>query len=336
MKAIRLHELGGPEKLIYEEISKPVPKDDQVIVRLKNAALNHRDVWIRKGLYAGIKLPVIPGSDGAGVIEEVGKNVDKKLIGKEVVINPSLDWGPDPRVQSVEYRILGLPDDGTYAEYVAIPVTNVHEKPRNLSFEEAAAIPLAALTAYRALVTRAGVQKGEKVLVTGIGGGVATFVLLIGKKLGAHVYVTSSSEDKIRKSIEYGAKGGFNYTDPRWSKEVVQACDGAGPDIIIDSAGGDTFGKAIDIVKPGGRIVTFGATTGATKEIEVRRIFWKQLNILGSTMGTTEEFTKALSLFSDGDLRPIIDRVYPLAECPAAHQRMESADQFGKIVISIS
>lgn len=336
MKAIRLHELGGPEKLLYEEVPTPKPGSHEVVVRLKAAALNHRDVWIRKGLYAGIKLPIIPGSDGSGTVEQVGAEVDQKWIGQEVVINPSIDWGSDPKVQSSQYRILGLPDDGTYAEFVKVPVKNIVRKPDSLSFEEAAAIPLAALTAYRALITRAQVQSGEKVLVTGIGGGVSTFALLIAQKLGATVFVTSSSDEKIERAKELGAAGGANYNDPDWSKTITQLCAGEGPDVIIDSAGGDTMAKAIEIAKPGGRIVTFGATTGVTKQVEVRRIFWKQLSILGSTMGTPGEFEKAISLFGKEGLKPIIDRVFPLAETPEAHRRMEAAGQFGKIVLLIS
>jgi len=335
MKAIVLRQLGEAENLRLEEVPDPQPGPQEVVVRLKAAALNHRDVWIRRGLYAGIKLPIILGSDGAGEVIAVGADADQSLVGRAVVINPSLDWGPDDRVFGPNYRILGLPDDGAYAELIKVPAGNVYPMPAGLSFEEAAAIPLAGLTAYRAVVTRARVQAGETVLVTGIGGGVSSFALQIAKHLGARVLVTSGSDAKIARAREIGADGGANYRAQDWGKQIVALADGKGPDVIIDSAGGETFEKAIEIVKPGGRIVTYGATTGAAKQIEVRRIFWKQINVLGSTMGTSQEFEAMLKLYGDGGLRPVIDRVFPLEEAAAAHRRMEEAEQFGKIVLRI-
>ncbi len=240
---------------------------------------------------------------------------------------------PDARVQGPSYKILGLPDDGTYAERVRVPAENLFLKPAALSWEAAAAIPLAGLTAYRAVVTRARVQRGETVLITGIGGGVATFALLIARHLGARVIVTSASDAKLERAGQLGAGGGVNYTHDGWAKQAQALCDG-GPDVIVDSAGRDAFPALLDIVKPGGRIVTFGATTGSAASIEVRRVFWKQLTILGSTMGTPAEFAEMLALF-DGPLVPVVDRVFPLAAAPDAHRRMDSADQFGKIVLEI-
>jgi NADPH:quinone reductase-like Zn-dependent oxidoreductase len=335
MKAIVLRELGEAENLKLEDVPDPQPGPNEVIVRLKAAALNHRDVWIRRGLYAGIKLPIILGSDGAGEVSAVGEGVDSSLVGRAVVINPSLDWGDDDRVQGPKYRILGLPEDGTYAQFVKVPAGNIHPKPEALSFEQAAAIPLAGLTAYRAVASRARVQPGETVLVTGIGGGVSSFALQIAKHLGARVIVTSGSDAKLERARELGADGGANYRTQDWSKEVTALCDGQGPDVVIDSVGGETFVKAIEIIKPAGRIVTYGATTGAAQQIEVRRIFWKQLNIFGSTMGAPREFSEMLKLFGAGGLRPVVDQVFPLAETAAAHRRMEEAEQFGKIVLRI-
>lgn len=334
MKAVVLRELGGPENLLYEDVPDPQPGTGEVVVKLKNAALNHRDVWIRKGLYAGIKLPIILGSDGAGVVATVGDGVDKSLVGSAVIINPGLCWGADERVQSSDFRILGLPDDGTYAEYVKVPAEYIHAKPENLSFAEAAAIPLAGLTAYRAVVTRARVQAGETVLVTGIGGGVATFALQIARHLGARVFVTSGSDAKIERAKELGAAGGVNYKSPDWAKELVALNDGQGPDVVVDSAGGESLEKAVEIVKPAGRIVFFGATTGLAKKLDLRRIFWKQLNILGSTMGSPAEFAAMVRLYGAGGLRPAVDKIFPLAEAPASHTRMEEAEQFGKIILA--
>jgi NADPH:quinone reductase-like Zn-dependent oxidoreductase len=334
MNAIVLRELGGPERLALEQIPDPQPGPGEAVVRLRAAALNHRDAWIRQGLYAGITLPIVLGSDGAGTVQAVGVGVDPALLGTAVVVNPSLDWGTDDRVQGLAYRILGLPDNGTYAEYVKVPATNLFAKPDTLSWEAAAATPLAGLTAYRALVTRARVQPGETVLVTGIGGGVATFALLVARHLGARVVVTSGSDAKIARARQLGAEGGVNYKAENWGRAVQSLCDG-GPDVIVDSAGRDALPTLVEIVKPGGRIVTFGATTGSPSTIEVRRIFWKQISILGSTMGTPREFGEMLKMF-DGTLAPIVDRVFPLAAAADAHRRMDQADQFGKIVLEIS
>jgi zinc-binding alcohol dehydrogenase/oxidoreductase len=335
MRAIVLRELGGPEVLRRDTLPDPTPGPGEVVVRLKAAALNHRDVWIRKGLYAGIKMPVVLGSDGAGVVEAVGPGADQALVGREVVVNPGLDWGDDPRVQAAAFRILGLPDDGTYAERIKVPASHVHPKPVGWSWEEAAALPLAGLTAYRAVVTRAQVKPGETVLVTGIGGGVSLFALQIARACGARVVVTSGSDEKLARARQLGAVGGANYKTGDWGAEVVKMLGGAGPDVVIDSVGGETFGKCIDIARPGGRIVTYGATTGPVPQVEVRRIFWKQLSILGSTMGTPAEFAAMLALYSSAGPRPVVDKVFPLDDAAGAHRRMEEAGQFGKIVLAI-
>jgi zinc-binding alcohol dehydrogenase/oxidoreductase len=335
MKAIVLRELGGPEKLLLEEVPDPQPGPGEVVVKLKAAALNHRDQWIRQGQYAGIKLPIVLGSDGAGLVHAIGEGVDSVWLGRAVVINPSLDWGDNEAAQSKKYRILGLPDEGTYAEFIKVPVENIAAKPDHLSFEEAAAVPLAGLTAYRALATRAQVKAGETVLVTGIGGGVATFALQIARALGARVLVTSGSDEKIERAKQLGAEGGANYKTQDWGKEITELTGGAGPDVIVDSAGNGTLEIAVKIIKPAGRIVFFGATNGLAPNLDLRRIFFKQLNLLGSTMGSPREFAAMLQLYQDQQLRPAVDQVFALAETPAAHQRMEEAGQFGKIVLKI-
>jgi NADPH:quinone reductase-like Zn-dependent oxidoreductase len=332
MHAVVLRELGGPEKLVVEQMPDPQPGPGEAVVRVRAAALNHRDAWIRQGQYAGIRLPIILGSDGAGEVVAVGDGVDAARIGQAVVINPSLDWGSSERVQGPTYRILGLPDHGTYAELVKVPAENLWPKPPSMSWESAAAIPLAGLTAYRALVTRARVERGETVLVTGIGGGVATFALLIAHHLGARVLVTSGSDAKIERARTLGADGGVNYKAEGWGQALQAMLDG-GPDVIIDSAGRDAFPTLIDILKPGGRLVTFGATTGSTSTIEVRRIFWKQISVLGSTMGSPREFGQMLALVAGG-LAPVVDQVFPMSAASDAHRRMDQADQFGKIVLA--
>ncbi|HEY8461274.1 MAG TPA: zinc-binding dehydrogenase, partial [Blastocatellia bacterium] len=283
MKAIILRELGAAENLKLEDAPDPQPGAGEVVVRLKAAALNHRDLFIWQKLYPNIKLPAILGSDGAGVVAAVGDGVDQSLIGREVVIEPGLDWGPSEEAQGKNYRILGMPEDGTYAEMIKIPVENIHPKPPHLTFEEAAAVPLAGLTAYRAVVTRAKVKAGETVLVTGAGGGVAMFAVQIAIRLGAGVFVTSGSDDKLARARDLGVEGGANYKNPDWGKLIVEMT-GGGPNVVIDSAGGESMETAVKIVKPAGRIAFYGATTGLAK-IDLYRAFFKQLSLLGSTMG---------------------------------------------------
>lgn len=335
MRAIVLRELGEPERLKVEQYNNPTPKKGELVVQLKAAALNRRDVWIRRGRYAGIKLPVIPGSDGAGVIADVGEGVDSSLIGKEVVINPCLNWGGSERVQRADFRILGLPDNGTYAEYVVVPAENIFDKPGNLSWEESAAIPLAGLTAYRALVSRANIQKDQTVLITGIGGGVACFAFQIAQEIGARIFVTSGSDQKLDRARQLGAGGGVNYKNDKWINDLKEMTGDTGIDVVVDSAGGEYFDAVLDVVNPGGTIVMYGATLGPSDNVTVRRIFWKQLNVFGSTMGSPADFKKMLDMYSGSNLKPVIDSVMSLEEASKAHGLMEDAAQFGKLVLRI-
>ena len=334
MRAIVLTALGDSDNLKLEQRPDPRPGPGDAVVRLHAAALNRRDVWIRKGQYAGLKVPIILGSDGAGEVVDVGERVDRVWKGRQVVIDPSLNWGGDERAQDNAFNILGLPVDGTYAEMVVVPAANLHPKPAHLSWEEAAAVPLASVTAYRALVTRARVQAGETVLVTGIGGGVATCALKIAQHLGAKVYVTSGHESKIEAARRLGAMGGVNHRKDDWAKTLVTQM-GSRPDVVIDGAGGETFNKTLDALKPGGRLVSYGSTLGAAQNVEVRRIFWKQLTVFGSTMGSPSDFAAMLKLYEAG-LKPVVDKVFPLEQAGDAHIRMEAGDQFGKIVLKIS
>jgi NADPH:quinone reductase-like Zn-dependent oxidoreductase len=332
MRAVVLRELGHADNLTIEQRPDPYPGPGEVVVQIRAAALNRRDVWIRKGQYAGIKLPIVLGSDGAGQVAEVGEGVDRSWKGRDVVIDPSLNWGDDEHAQGNTFNILGLPLDGTYAERVLVPAANLHPKPEHLSWEEAAAVPLASVTAYRALVTRAHLQPGETVLITGIGGGVATTALVMAKHLGARVFVTSGHDAKLKAATMHGADGGVNHRKDDWPKMLIGEI-GSRPDVVIDGAGGETFNKALDALKPGGRLVSYGSTLGAAQNVEVRRIFWKQLNVLGSTMGPPSDFAAMLKLYDRG-LRPILDKVFPLEQAADAHVRMEAGDQFGKIVLT--
>ena len=335
MQAILLRQIGGPDVLRLEEYSDPTAGPGDVVVRLRAAALNRRDLWIRRGLYPGIVFPIVLGSDGSGEVVSVGSGVDRGLVGRAVVIDPSFGWGADPRVQSASFDILGLKREGTYAEYVRVPADHVHDKPAHLSFEEAAAIPLASVTAYRALVTRAQVRAGETVVVTGIGGGVATSALVLARALGADVFVTSGSDEKLAAALSHGALGGVNHASPDWVQVFVSRF-GRRPDVVIDGAGGETFGRALDLLKPGGRLVSYGATLGPAGQVEVRRIFWKQLDVLGATMGTSEDFAAMLALYARTGVWPIVGAVLPLADAAAAHRHVEDGRQFGKVVLAIA
>ncbi len=336
MKAIRLNELGGPENLTYEDVPDPEPGTGEIVVRLHNAALNRRDVFVTRGMYPGAKaeaLPVTLGSDGSGEVVARGDGADGPSEGTEVVINPALHWGDNPRVSGKEYRILGLPEDGTYAQFVKVPADHVLPKPSHLSYEEAAAIPLAGLTAYRALVTRGQLQEGETVVIPGIGGGVATFLVQIAAALGAKVFVTSGSDEKIEKAKELGAEGGVNYNTENWSKELRGMTGGV--DLSVDSVGGEVFDTLITIAKPGSRVVTFGATAGPIEKLVLPKIFLKQIDVLGTAMGTAEEFGVMLDLYQEHDLHPLINETFPLKEATAAMNHMEEGSGIGKIVLDI-
>lgn len=332
MKAIRLHQPGGPDQLRYEEVPTPRPGPGEVLVQLKAAALNHRDVWIRMGMQMADRLPLIPGSDGAGLVAEVGPGTSHLKVGDAVVINPSLNWGDREDRASPSFKILGGPDPGTYAEFILVPAENVFPKPSPLSFEEAAAMPLASLTAWRAVVTRGQVRPGERVVVLGIGGGVATFALQIARVAGATVIVTSSSQAKLERARELGAEVVINYTSEDWEKIVLEQT-GGGADVIVDSVGKETWPTALRALRPGGRLISFGATTGRTTEVDIRHVFWNQISILGTTMGSPRDFADMLTLYEAGRLKPVVDSVFPLKETPAAHRRMDEALQFGKIVL---
>ncbi|WP_046176024.1 zinc-binding dehydrogenase [Domibacillus indicus] len=333
MKAILLKETGGPAAAAYIEVEKPQPENCEIVVKLKNAALNRRDVFVTYGMYPGMKLPSILGADGAGIVESVGDDVESLQAGDEVVINPGLHWGDDIRFNSPDFHILGMPADGTYAEYVKISCENVYKKPAYLTWPEAAAIPLSALTAYRALITRGELRKGDTVFIPGIGGGVSLFALQIAVAKGARVFISSGSDEKIERAKKMGAAGGINYRTKGWAKAVKNEMGGA--DIIIDSVGGETFKDLIKLGKPGGRIVNFGATTGPVPELVLPHVFFKHLDIRGTTMGSPQEFAEMLTFFEHHEIRPVIDRHFPLKEAASALKYMEEGDSFGKIVLDI-
>jgi zinc-binding alcohol dehydrogenase/oxidoreductase len=332
MRAARLHEIGGPQNLHVDEIGVPAIRDDEALVRVRAAALNRRDLFITQGLYPNIRLPVTLGSDGAGAIAQLGAVLSDLNIGDEVVIDPMLGWGDDPHVwDATRSSILGMPREGTFAQYVAVPLENLYRKPSGLSMEQAAAIPLAGLTAYRAVFTRGALRPGETILITGIGGGVQTFVLLFAKHAGAHAIVTSSSDEKLERARALGADLAINYaSNPDWQKLLRST----GPvDLIVDSSGGDTLRKALDVMRPGGRIVIYGGTNGDAT-IKMFPLFWKHVTILGTSMGSPNDFAAMLKVFENG-LKPIVDRVFALEDGVAAFERLAAAHQFGKVVLQV-
>jgi len=335
MKALVLRELGGPDKLALEDLPTPQPAAGEARVKVRCAALNRRDVWITVGAYPRIQFPAVAGSDGAGVVDAVGSGVDAALLGREVILYPALAWGDDPRCGGPDFRVLGMPDQGTFAEYLCVPASSLVDKPAHLSWAEAAALPLAGLTAWRATVTHGEVQRGQKVLITGIGGGCATFALAWARHHGAEVFVTSSSADKVAHAVALGATAGFNYREPDWGKQLRAACGGV--DLAVDSAGGDGVHEVLDTLNNGGRYVFFGATQGnASKGFNMAKLFFRQIRIQGTTMGRPEEFRAMVEFVNMHRLKPVVDHVYPFAEAVAAHRRMQESEQMGKLVLAIA
>jgi len=325
VKAVRIHEDGGPEVLRYEDVPDPEPGPGDVLIRLRAASLNHLDVWVRKGL-PSVPKPRILGADGAGVVEAVGSDVDGFAAGQRVVINPALEH--DGRV-----TVVGEHFDGTHAELIALPAESIYLLPDELGFEEAAAFPLVFETAYRMLVTKARVAAGEWVLVWGIGGGVATASLAIAKALGARVIVTSTSEAKLARAAELGADAAVPTGDA--AARVKEITEGRGVDVVVEHVGEATWATSLAVAAQGGRVAVCGATSGPNPPAALHRIWWKQLIVYGSTMGTKADFEGAYELVRSGRARPVVDAVFPLKEARAAHERLEAGEQLGKIVLRI-
>ena len=330
MKAIVLENKDQPLKIMEADL--PMAKAGEVIVQVKAAAFNHRDRWIQKGMYAGLRYPIILGSDGSGIVSTIGEGVEKNLLGKEVIINPGMNWGDDESYQGRSFKVLGLPDNGTFAEFVTVPFENIFDKPAYLSWEEAAAIPLAGLTAYRALFTKGQIKSGDNILISGIGGGVALMAMQMALAAGANVYVTSGSDEKIYRANNLGATLGVNYMMDGWYKLFQSAVDGF--DVIIDSAAGDGFKHFVELAKPGGRIVFYGGTQGAITTLNPQKIFWKQLSILGTSMGTPSEFEQMIKLFETHKIKPVLDETIAFEEAEKGLKKLDQSSQFGKIVLA--
>jgi NADPH:quinone reductase-like Zn-dependent oxidoreductase len=327
MRAALLTAYGEPSVLREIETDDPVAGPGEVLVELKAAALNRRDTYLRRGAIPTYRfpLPLVLGSDGAGVRCDTGE---------EVVVFPMLGWGEREEAPAPGYGILGGPSNGTYAELVAVPAENVYPRPAGLSWHEAAALPLAGLTAYRALFSRGGVRAGETVLVLGAGSGVSTFAVSLAAQAGARVLVTSSSAEKIDRARALGAERGFDYTAGDWPAEITAYADGIGVDVVVDSVG-LTWPDSLRCLRPGGRLVVFGATAGADVALQARAVYFGQYSILGTTMGSPRDFEGLLRMVADGSWVPVVDSVRPLADAAAAHARIEAGAHFGKLVLEI-
>lgn len=329
MRAITITDNEERLQLVEKELPKPMT--GQVLVQIKAAALNRRDQWIREGKYPGIVFGTTLGSDGAGTVIDVGDERHSHWLDQEVIINPNINWGENPAVQDKSYNILGMPKDGTFAEYVVVEADRLHAKPSHLNWEEAAALPLGGLTAFRAIFHHGHIAPGKSVLISGVGGGVAQFAFQFAVALGAEVYVSSGDDHKLQTCIDRGALGGFNYKSNAWHKEAAKVAGGF--DLVIDSAGGDQMNDFIHVMRPAGRIVFYGATNGLPHELDLYRMFWNQITVQGSTMGNDQEFGSMLEFVEQHQIKPIIDSVFPLNQGVEAFDKLSSG-VFGKVVLS--
>ncbi len=341
MKAVVIHEHGGVGCLNVEDVQEPQMATDEVVVEIRAAALNHLDIWVRNGRPGlDLHMPHILGSDAAGVVVATGSSVRSIEVGNQVVLNPGLSCGiceyclRGEQSECLTFGLVGMNCPGTFAERISVPAKNVHPVPAHLSDEEAAALPLSHLTAWRMLMTRAQLRSGETVLIHGIGGGVAFAGLQLAKVAGAHVIVTSSSDEKLRRARIFGADHGINYsTNSSVGEAVKDLTGGRGVDVILDAVGAATWPINFKAARRGGRIVHCGVTTGQSAEVDISALYWNHLSVMGTTLGSSEEFRLMLEAASVTKLRPVIDTVLPMSRVRQATERMELGEQFGKIVL---
>lgn len=333
MQALILEATDGPESARLTDQPRPRPAPGEVCVALKAASLNHRELWIARGLYPGIALPTILGADGAGVIESVGDGVDESLIGRAVVLYPGLGWGGSERIPGPGFGLLGMPGPGTIAEAICVPAENAFAKPEHLSFVQAAALPVAALTAWRALGVKGQLSAGEHLLITGIGGGVATFGLLFGKAMGASVFVTSGSPEKGEAAVEAGAALALDYREPDWGKRLRQASGGI--DVVLDGAPASAFAEYGRSLRTGARVILYGSTGGAKFSASAPDLFLRHVSIIGTAMGSPADFSAMLAFVAEHRLEPMIDKVFPFGEARAALAYLDGGHGIGKVVIDL-
>jgi zinc-binding alcohol dehydrogenase/oxidoreductase len=334
LKALMLNSADGPSSAKVGEQETPAVGPSEILVRMEGASLNHRELWISRGLYPGMSLPTVLGADGAGRVEALGEGVDPSLQDQDVVLYPGLQWGEDERFPSGIFGLLGMPGPGTIAEKVCVPAANVFARPAHLNSVEAASLPVAALTAYRALFVKAKLTSSDRVLITGIGGGVATFGLLFAKAIGAKVYVTSSSETTITRAVEHGAEQGFNYKDESWGKALRSAAGGI--DVIMDGAPAGAFPAYTRSLAMGARVVIYGSTGGPAFTASAPDLFLKHATLFGTAMGSPADFAGMLKFVSEHRIHPIIDRVFDLDDSADALLHLEQGHGFGKVVVRIN
>lgn len=321
------------EPLRWVEKADQQPDEGTVTIHLTHAALNHRDVFIQDGLYGNIQLPCVLGSDGVGIVTAINGRTSSFGVGDRVLVSPSINWGSSEKVQGPDFRVLGMPDQGTLATQIIRPISEVFSCPDYLSDAEAAALPLAGLTAYRALFSQGNLSEDDAVLVTGIGGGVAMMALQLAIAAGAKVWVTSGAMDKIAIAKKYGAIGGISYLSPGWGKQL--AAESGGFSLIVDGAGGDGYNQLIQAARPGACIVSYGGTAGPIPALRPQQLFWKQLHLVGSTMGSPTDFVGLLSFVAKHEIRPVVDKIFPVEGINAAFDYLRSGQQQGKIVVAI-
>lgn len=339
MKAIRFHEFGGPEVLKYEDVADPQFRKDEVLIRVKACALNHLDLWVRKGL-PGVKLPHINGSDVSGDIAEVGEYVTGLAKGQRVLLAPMSYCGHCAACASGhqslcrQFTVLGNGVDGGNCEYIAVSRDKVFPIPDDLTYDEAASVPLVFLTAWHMLVARARLKAGEVVLILGGGSGVGTAAIQIAKMLGARVIATAGNDSKLDQARDLGADYTIDHYKQKISEEVKKITAKAGVDVVFEHVGKATWDESVKSLRPGGRLVTCGATTGPEAQFDLRVLFAKQLSFMGSYMGTMGDLHEVLKHVFSGRLKPVVDKTYPLREARAAHERLEAGQQFGKVVLN--
>ncbi len=329
MQALQLQSPGNLELVTTDE---PILRPRKALVAIRAAALNKRDQWILEEKYPGIVYPCILGSDGAGTVVEVADEAHKHWEGKEVIINPNINWGNNPRVQGADYNILGMPTAGTFAERIVVDVDRLAIKPGHLGFEKAAALPLAGLTAYRAVFTQGKIDENKRVLISGFGGGVAQFAFQYSIASGAETAVSSGDDNKIAKAKEMGAISGHSYKIQNWTKEARSS---GGFDVIIDSAGGEQLNDLIRILKPNGKLVFYGASNGLPAKLDLFTMFWKQLALRGTTMGNDEEFIAMVKFVEEKKIEPLIASENPIQEFAKAFEEQKSRTTVGKVVLTM-
>lgn len=328
MRCVELRQFGDPTGLVPCERSDPAPGPGEVCIDLVAASLNRRDWWIRRG--GKVELPQVLGSDGAGIVSALGSGVTGVAEGDEVVIYPGIRWGESEECPGADFEIRGVPSQGTYAERVCVSSADVRPRPAGWSWAETAALPVAGLTAWRAVVTHALAGPGRTILVPGAGGGAAAFCVQIASALGADVRVTTSTPEKLDRARELGASGGALYTDPSWPERIGQV------DAVVDSVGGEElWDAAIGLLRRGGRLVNFADTAGDHGRVLLWRLFLEHLRVIGTTLGSPREFDALLAHCAGAGWRPVVDSVFPLEEAAAAHERLDAPDRFGKVVLAI-